>query len=201
MALVENYTEPADTNPAAEFDVEAWLTDAQMPEEAAEVYKRADVIAELQVVKSQIETQRAASQAEKTSHGDTVLRNLERRYDDMVKTFCDSKLTIYVRALNPDRLAALRVESDERTQGKDKQGQNEDFGYAILSASIVAVRAAGGERTPVTWTRKQVKDIEHAIGTTQMKEVLNARLRAQNGLPRVDADFLHRPSGSDDGQG
>lgn len=201
MALVENYTEPAETNPAAEFDVEAWLTDAKMPEESAEVYKRADVIAELQVVKSQIETQRAAAQTEKTAHGNTVLRNLERRYAEMVETFCASKLTIYVSALDPDRLEALRAESEERTKGKDKHAQNVDFGYALLSASIVAVRPFEGDRVAVTWSRKHVQDLEKAIGTTQMKQILNARLQAQNGLPRVDADFLLKPSGSEDGQG
>lgn len=185
----------------AEFDVEAWLTDAKMPEESAEVYKRADVIAELQVVKRQIETQRDAATVERTAHGDTVLRNLERRYDEMLETFAASKLTIYVQALDLDRLRALRAESDERTKGKDKQTQNEDYGYTILSASIVAVRAADGERTPVSWNRQQVKAIEQKIGTAQMKQILNARLQAQNGLPQVDADFLHKPSGSESGQG
>lgn len=197
--MTELFT-PADQNPAG-FDVEAWLTDAKMPEESAQVYKRADVIAELQVVQRQIEVQRDASQVEKTAHGDTVLRNLERRYKEMVETFCASKLTIYVTALDPDRLRALREESDKRTEGQDKNAQNEDYGYSILSASIVAVREGDGERTPVTWSRTQIKAVEKAIGTTQMKEVLNARLRAQNGLPKVDADFLHRLSGSEDGQG
>lgn len=184
-----------------EFDVEAWLTDAKMPEESAEVYKRADVIAELQVVRRQIETQREAATIEKTAHGDTVLRNLERRYKDLVETFTGSKLTIYVRAISPDEQRESREATEKRTEGMDPKLQNMEFGYDLLARSIVAVRPADGERTPVEWGIKQVKAMEKSIGAAQMSEVLNARMQAQNGLPRVDADFLPKPSGSDDGQG
>jgi hypothetical protein len=187
-------------NPAT-FDVEAWLTDAKMPEESAEVYKRADVIAELQVVKRQIETQREASSIEKTAHGDTVLRNLERRYKDLVETFCGSKLTIYVRALSPDEQRESRTATEERTKDLEPKLQNIEFGYDLLARSIVAVRPADADRTPVSWSVKQVKAMEKSIGAAQMSQVLNARMQAQNGLPRVDADFLLNPSGSDDGQG
>jgi hypothetical protein len=185
----------------AEFDVEAWLTDAKMPEESAEVYKRADVVAELQVVKRQIETQREAATIEKTAHGNTVLRNLETRYKDLVETFCASKLTIYVRAISPDEQRESREITEKRTEGMEPKLQNLEFGYDLLARSIVAVRPAEGERTEVNWSMKQVKAMEKSIGAAQMSEVLNARMQAQNGLPRVDADFLLKPSGSDDGQG
>jgi hypothetical protein len=184
-----------------EFDVEAWLTDAKMPEESAEVYKRADVIAELQVVKRQIETQREAATIEKTAHGDTVLRNLEARYKDLVETFCASKLTIYVRAISPDEQRESREATEKRTEGMEPKLQNMEFGYDLLARSIVAVRPAEGERTDVNWSVKQVKAMEKSIGAAQMSEVLNARMQAQNGLPRVDADFLLKPSGSETGQG
>ena len=191
---------PENTTPE-EFDVEAWLTDAKMPEESAEVYKRADVIAELQVVRRQTETQREAATNEKTAHGDTVLRNLERRYKDLVETFTGSKLTIYVRALSPDEQKEMRAESEERTKDLDTHEQNIQFGYDQLARSIVAVRIGDGERTPVNWSHKQIKAMEKSIGAAQMTQVINARMQAQNGLPRVDADFLPGPSGSDDGQG
>lgn len=193
--MPENITAPE------EFDVEAWLTDAKMPEESAEVFKRADVIAELQVVRRQIETQREAATIEKTAHGDTVLRNLERRYKELVETFTGSKLTVYVRALSPDEQRESREATEKRTEGMDPKLQNLEFGYDVLARSIIAVMPAGGERTPVQWGIKQIKTMEKAIGAAQMTEVINARMQAQNGLPRVDADFLHKLSGSDDGQG
>jgi len=192
---------PENTTAPEEFDVEAWLTDAKMPEESAEVFKRADVIAELQVVRRQIETQRKAATIEKTAHGDTVLRNLERRYDELLETFGASKLTVYVRALSPDEQRESREATEKRTEGMDPKLQNMEFGYDLLARSIIAVMPAGGERTPVQWGIKQVKAMEKSIGAAQMTEVLNARMQAQNGLPRVDADFLLKPSGSDDGQG
>jgi len=188
------------TNPAAEFNIEDWLTDAAMPEASATVYKRADVIGELTVLKDQIALRAKANELEKTAHGDTVMANYQRRYEELVKTFASSELTIYVRALDPDHLDAIRAESAERTKDAEAKVQNEDFGYSMLSAAIVAVRPFDEERTKVTWTRDQVKGLEKRIGTTQMKEVVNARLTAQNGLPRVDADFLHRLSGSESGE-
>ena len=187
-------------NPAAEFNVEDWLTDAAMPEASATIYKRADVIGELTVLKDQIELRAKANELEKTAHGDTVMANYQRRYEELVKTFAESELTIYVRALDPDHLKDIRDESEARTKDLESDAQNEDMGYSVLSAAIVAVRPFEGERVDVTWTRQQVKDIEKRIGTTQMKQVLSARLTAQNGLPRVDADFLHRLSGSEAGQ-
>ena len=191
---------PENLNPA-EFNIEDWLTDAHLPEESAEVYKRPDVISELSSLKRQITIAREAAAVEKTAGENSELSALEKRYDELVETFGKSQLTIYVRACSPDEIAALRKSHDERTKGWDPKEANADFGYDLLSAGICAVRPFEGERIPVQWSVEQVKKIEATIGGSQMSLVLEARQRAQNATPRVDADFLHKPSGLDAGRG
>lgn len=204
MAIVENYTEPETTtkqHPATGFDVEAWLQDAAMPEHSADVYKRADVIGELEVLQRQITLRREANQLEKTAHGDKVLAEYERRYAELVDTFTGSLITIYARAISPDERRAIRKEAEEASQGKDPDEQNALFGYGVLARAIVAVRPFEGERTPVSWNATTIRTLENRIGGTQMSAVLDAHRIAQNQIPAVDADFLQKPSGGDAGQG
>lgn len=195
-------TEEITTHPATGFDIETWLQDAAMPQESADVYKRADVVGELSALQRQIEVYReAAADPERSAADGTsgTLAELEAEYDKLVDTFTGSLLTIYTRALSPDEKRELR-EANEKVHPDNPVKQNEEYGHALLAASIVAVRPFGGERTPVTWTAQQVRSMERAIGSVQMKQVLAAHQTAQNTLPDVDADFLHRPSGEGVGQ-
>lgn len=196
-------TPTIEQHPATGFDVEAWLQDAAMPEESVDVYKRADVIGKLSALRRKIELHRkAAAVTERTAGDDTdELTELERQYEALVDTFTGSQLTIYCRALGPDERQAVREESAERTKDKPTDEQNRDFGYVLLSKSIIAVEPFGGERTPVAWSPEVIRSMENTIGGTQMSEVLDAHRVAQNKLPAVDADFLHKPSGEEAGQG
>lgn len=191
-------------HPATGFDVEAWLQDAHLPEESADVYKRADVIGELSALRRQLELQReaaASTVSERTVGEADPLRELEAKCQALVETFAGSQLTVYARALGPDERRAIREASTAATKEKPQDEQNADFGYRLLAKAIVAVRPFGGERTPVSWTPEQVRKMENTIGGTQMSQVLDAHRIAQNKVPEVDADFLHRPSGADAGRG
>lgn len=186
-------------NPAT-FDVEAWLTDAALPEESATVYKRPDVVSELSDLKRRIGIESRAADVEQTA-GSKRAATLEKEYEKLLRAFSDSALTVYVRALTSDEIKDLRAASDERTKDLDPRAANEEFGYDLLAASIVAVKPAGGGRLPATFTAEKVKAMSDAIGVTQMSAILAARQQAQNGMPQVDADFLRKPSGTDTGQG
>jgi len=189
-------------HPATGFDVEAWLQDAKMPEESTDVYQRADVIGELSALRRQIELQHEAAAGAERSAGDTdELATLVKRYDELVRTFAGSQLTIFTRALGPDERKAAREVNEKRNEGKAPDEVNRDFGYVLLSMSIIAVKPFEGERTPVSWSPELVRKMENTIGGTQMSAVLDAHRLAQNKLPEVDADFLHRLSGEDAGQG
>lgn len=182
-------------HPATGFNVEDWLTDAAMPQESADVFKRADVIGELSAIKRQIELHREAGAIEQTAGETSGIAELEKRYTELVDIFTGSQLTIYVRALSPDERREIRHRSEEITKDKDKATQNADFGYRSLARSIVAVQPLDGERTEVDWTPETVRKIERSLGDTQMKAVVRAQQIAQNALPDVDADFLRKPSG------
>jgi len=184
-----------------DFNLDDWALDANLPEESADVYKRADVVSELSALKRQIETHREAfAGAEKTAGDVSGIRVLEAKYSELVETFAHSKLTIYVRAITSDEREALRAAHEERTKTWDPQRKNREYGFDLLAASITAVRPLDGDRTDVRWDVHQIKKLEQAIGGSQMSLILAAREVAQNQVPAVDADFLHKPSGSDDGQ-
>jgi len=195
---MEPETLMTELNPAT-FDLDAWATDASLPEESADVYKRADVIGELSALQRKIAIRREAFKGEKTANGDKELTEMERRHTELVETFAGSKLTVFVRALTSDELADLREAHDKATQGMDPQRANKEFGFDLLAASIISVQPAGGERYDVRWDTHMIKRLEKAIGPAQMTEILNARQYAQNAVPTVDADFLRKSSGTEAG--
>jgi len=185
-------------NPAT-FNVENWLTDAALPEESATIYKRADVVAELTDLKRRIGIVTDAQDAEPTA-GTKRPATLIKEYEQLLRTFSGSALTVYVRALTSDELKAERAATEERTKDLPSDEANAEFGYDLLAKAIVAVKPAGAkERTPTTFTTEQVKNLKDAIGETQMRLILAARQQAQNGVPTVDADFLPKRSGTEAG--
>lgn len=183
------------------FDVEAWLSDAALPEESATVYKRPDVVAELTDLKRRIDLETRATDAEQSAASKRP-DALVREYEQLLHTFSNSALTVYVRALTDDELKAVREEF-AAGPGKDLTGsaESQELGYWGLSRAITAVKPAGGERQPVVMTPDKVKALRDAIGSAQMTQVVLARHTAQNNLPSVDADFLRKPSGTETGQG
>jgi hypothetical protein len=191
----------AETLNPATFNLDDWALDANLPEESADVYKRADVVSELSALKRQIETHREAfAGTEKTAGDVSGLRALEAEYNKLVATFTGSLLTVYVRAITSDEREALRAAHEERTKNWDPERRNREYGFDLLAAAITAVKERDGERIDVRWDVHQIKKLEKAIGGSQMSLILAAREVAQNQAPTVDADFLLKPSGSETGQ-
>ena len=183
------------------FDLDSWLTDAKLPEESASVYKRPDVIAELTDLKRRIEDARleeADPTFEKTVATALPSEALAQEYERLLKVFGDSQLTVYVRALTKDAMSALRKTHEDKIERGEltEVTSNATFGYDLLSEAIVSVKPAGGKRVDVKFTPKQVKALEVSIGAIQMPAILEARQRAQNAVPTVDADFLRKSSGT-----
>lgn len=194
-------SENIELHPAAEFDLEDFLSDAAMPEESAEVYKRANVVGKLASLRRKIELERkAAAVSEKTAGDVDVLGPLEAEYERLVQVFAESQITVYVRALSSDEKFVARRQSDELTKDKPALEQNKHYGWTLLAAAIIAVEPFGKPRVNVNWSVAQVKALESKIGPAQMDHILNAYKVAQGNLPTVDADFLHKPSGEGTGQ-
>lgn len=180
------------------FDVDAWLEDSKLPEESTVVYKRADVVAELTNLKHLIDLEK--STAHERAAGETSnLAQLQAKYHQLLETFGDSALTIYVRAVTPDEKLELRKQNDAVTEKAklDPTQSNRDYAARLLARAVVATKLpAAEERTPVTWAPETIKKLEDKLGTTQMTQVMAAYQTAQNAMPAVDADFLPRASGS-----
>lgn len=186
------------TNPTT-FDLSGWLSDAHLPEESADVYKAGNIVSELSAIKRRIEIEQAVEDAERSSadKSSSVLSELEKEYERLLEAFGDSRLTVYVRAIAPEKIRKMRADHEERTKGLSTDESNMEFGYDLLAAAIVGVKPAGAEhRIDVSFNHAKVKEMESAIGGPQMQLIMAARAQAQNGIPTVDADFLLRSSGT-----
>ncbi|MCW2132884.1 hypothetical protein [Arthrobacter sp. VKM Ac-2550] len=181
------------------FDVEAWLVDAHLPEESADVYKGGHIVAELSALKRRIENEEAVEDVERTAGDKAKLGKLEREYERLLKAFANSMLTVYVRALTGEEIRDMRTKHEERAQGMTPVEANTEFGYDLLAAAIIGVKPAGGKRARVDFTPDDVRKLEHSIGEPQLQLIMVARQRAQNSVPVVDADFLLRRSGTSEG--
>ncbi len=179
-----------------DFDLNDWLLDANLPEDSVDVFKGANLISEISVLQRRITEQHQANEkaTERTSADKSEVRSLEAQYNKLVDRFGHSRLTIYVKALTPAELKALREKFKDAT-GTPAEVQ-EQFNYALLAESIFEVSTPGQpERRPVSWTANQIRILSEKIGEAQTLQVLNIRNKVQLDVPTVDADFLLKFSG------
>ena len=191
-------TEETTTDRSPEtFDIDAWLQDAHLPEDSCVIYKRPDVIAELSELKARIEDEQAADvKVGKTLGAKSELNKMQKRYDELLKTFADSRATIIVRALSESRIREMS--GDYKAKGgkaKDDTAALEQ-GYAVVAESVVGLQDADGERREVSLTLDQVKSLEDRIGGSQLAKIREAWRRAQMQSPEVTVDFLSKHSGT-----
>lgn len=182
------------------FDVEAWLTDAALPEESVTIYKRPDVIAELSDLKRRIDLEDRVADAERSAAQREPL-GLVKEYEEKLRTFADSALTVYLRALTGDQREDIRkayIAGPGAAQTEDERSTG--IGYEIIAAAVCAVKPAGGQRQPAKFTVEHIKHLRDAVGAPQMLLIETARRKAQDSLPQVDADFLRKRSGSETGK-
>lgn len=194
-----------ETTPDDGFDLEAWLFDAELPQQSATVFKAGRLPAEAGALKEAIVIERGLINSDSTAVDKIKLTKLEARYATVLQKWLDSKITVYVTAITPDKLRELRTDHTKTTEGMDTAVANEVFGFDLLAAAIIGIAEPGKEyENPaqpydtVSWTRSQVRGLARRIGATQMDLILAARQTAQNGLPEVDADFLLESSGENE---
>lgn len=181
------------------FDIDAWLSDAHLPEDSADIYKRPDVIAELNKLSARMEAERSA--ADQSMTGGRALAELQERYDALLEEFGASRATVYVRAI-PEARRREMLESHKSKGKADSESDREaviDQGYAVIAESVIGIQDEGGERQDVDLTVEQVKALEARIGNAQVHHIRQAWQRAQSQAPEVTVDFLSRRSGSSKG--
>lgn len=197
-------TEPQKTDPAA-FDLDAWLHDAKLAEDSADIFQRPDVFGELTDLQRQIEDLKAASKRasdEPRQSDRRALAELNSRYEQLLEEFAASRLTVFVRAIPDEEIRELRVAHDARWQKridkdpKNRLDANNEFNRRLVAAAICALQPAGGERVDASFDFEMVKKLEDAVGGAQVKQIIEARQRAQLQAPEVTADFLRGASGT-----
>lgn len=162
-----------------DFNLDAWLDDADRPERSVTVYQKAGLIADLDRLAEQIN---AADEEEVDgpSMGGGVGK-LRADYAKIAKQFHDSALTVRVRSISEDEQAELR----EKNPDLDRRG----LGQLVLSEAFVSPKA----------TPEQVGKLERILGDAQFSLIVNAWQQACRAVPAVSADFLPKRSTPDDG--
>ena len=158
-----------------EFDVDAWIADAERPARSVTVYQKAGLIADLDVLAERINNA-DEEDVDGPSMGGGVGK-LRTEYAKLAQQFHESALTFRVSGHGDD---------DKRELLKDSP---EGPAYIVLADAIQSPKLSAD----------QVKRLEKKIGPAQFALILTAYHQASTELPAVSADFLPKRSTPDDG--
>lgn len=162
-----------------DFDVDSWLTDAKRPERSVTVYKRADLIADLDDLERRIENAERAAEEEESLGSDT--KTLEAEYLEKLTEFHASALAVRVKGLTKEEMDTIRADA------KANNENDAQLGRRLVSAALVSPKIGvdGLER------------MANAIGDAQMTLIVNAYQLATMKAPVVTVPFSLRSSGRD----
>jgi len=160
-----------------DFDIDAWLNDAERPARSVTVYQKAGLIADLDALAEQIQNE-DAEEVDGPSMGHA---NLRAKYADLAQKFHDSALTVRVQSLTNQEQADLLEGHDEDSMA--------DRGAIVMAAAIVHPKM----------TAAQVRRLNGVLGDAQFTMIMDAWHRACREAPEVSADFLPKRSTPDDG--
>lgn len=165
-----------------DFDIDAWLSDAKRPERSVIVYKRADLLADLDELQRRISEANAVAEEEESLAASPVA--LEHEYLALAQQFHDSGLVVRVKGLTQDEMDAINSASKA---AKETEAQ---IGRRMIEAALVSPRL----------TYEQLEKLSMAIGDIQMNQIVIAYKLATLKAPEVTVPFSRRSSGRDDGQ-
>lgn len=170
-----------------DFDFADWFGDADVPEESCDVFTGTNLVGEINALQRQIEEDDRARDVE-ASLGEEM-SPAEEKLAGLLEEYLASKRTVFIKGLTQGERTKLRGQHEASKSG------DEDFPRRCLSASIVALRRPGGQRTPTKLTLGAVEKLHAQIGDGQMTKLFQTYQQATSGIPAVDADFLLRRSG------
>ena len=166
-----------------DFDVEAWMIDAQRPRRSVQVFKHADLIADLDDLERRIQTERSARQMEPELASGSELLVLERQYEATLEKIHASSITVTVQGLVVDEIQSIEEQVKAEYEGKPFEASQEK-GRRMIVAALVSPKM----------TIAQVRGLEKKIGSAQIARIAVAVNEATNQLPHVSADFLRKSS-------
>jgi hypothetical protein len=168
------------TESPQEFDLDAWLDDAERPAHSVTVYQKAGLIADLDALESKILAAEDDEDADGPSMGGGPAK-LRGEYQKIAQQFHDSALTIRVHGHDEDEKREIAKAHPDLKPG--------ELGYIILADAIDSPN----------FTPEQLKRLAKKIGETQFNQIPTAYHQASTEIPVVSADFLPKPSTRGDG--
>lgn len=181
--MTETPIETAPLEAPADFNFDDWLTDAKRPERSVMVYKRADLLGDLDDLERRIR-ELASIPEEDQSLADSPTA-LEEEYLAKAQEFHDSGLLFRVKGLTQDEMDKINK------AGADAKETSEQIGRRLIEAALVSPRL----------TFDQLGKLSQAIGDAQMKQIVTAYMLATMKAPEVTVPFSRRSSGRAVGQG
>lgn len=186
----------ADATPAA-FDVDAWIAQAARPQRTVTVYARADLLARLDEIDTEVarlrrDTRQAqvavdAPLDDAAPDTDGRIADLEAEWDDLAAQFSASAMPVTVRGLTEaEQAAAVRAAGKQNpTLAKAQNAEwAELVGLHIVAAAIV---------TP-PMTIEQVRAVHARIGGAAFAPLANTVRALTNQAPVVPATPFSKPS-------
>lgn len=158
-----------------DFDIDAWLEDAERPARSVTVYQKAGLIADLDALEAQINN----AEDEEVDGPSMGGGNLRARYAELAQKFHDSALTI-------------------RIEGRD-ENERMRVGLGIADPSLRVAAVIADAITSPKFTPEQIVKLATKIGEAQWELVVKRVNEACTEVPAVSADFLPKRSTPDDG--
>lgn len=158
---------PTTTN---DFDLDAWILGAKLPEKSQTVYGRADLVAEFEALDQQLHALNAAEvdeDADERLSGDPAAA-LARRMESLRQQMQGSALTFRFRALLKDEADAIRKAAPKDSDG-DPQGD-------YVAAHWIAAACI----SPAGLTPEKAEAIRQRIGEGQYAALWHAAWSVAN---------------------
>lgn len=166
------------------FDVDAWLSGAKLPERSVEVYRRADLLAQMDGVIRRIEKAETDEGLERSLGEGANVTALREEYELLKEQFDESGLVVTVRAVTEAETADLNTRMDAKEFTKEERPYHE-IALASVSPKL---------------TVAQAKAMASKLGPAQVTKIWNAIWVATGDQPRVSPHFLPKRSGQETGQ-
>ena len=166
-----------------DFDVDAWIADAKLPEHTVTVYGRADLLAEADKLIDAIEAAENDRELER-SVGESSADELRAEYERVREQFLASAMHVRVRAISSTEAEEL----DKRQKEKEltpAQRQIEEIVLGTVSPKL---------------TTERVERLADTIGSLQTMLIWNGIRRCGAEVPEVSAAFLPSASGRSGGE-
>lgn len=162
-----------------DFDIDAWLEDAERPARSVTVYQKAGLIADLDALAERI--QNADDEEVDGPPMGGGVGNLRAKYADLAQKFHDSALTIRLEG---------RSDAEKRELAAANHGlTGTQMGYVVIADAITSPKV----------TPAQLEKLAGKLGDVQFDRIISRFHEACTELPTVSADFLPKRSTPDDG--